>query len=162
MNIFDNACVWFTVFCFEIEYLASDHSIHRASGASDLLHNVNAGFGRAPQFAQDFVGIRLQCIAGQNCNGFTENDMAGRLSPSQVVVVERRQIVVDERISVQHFQRAAPFAPLPCTAPGAAACRRQRRYAAWLCGSTQASASRAEGDGRESSRSARSRKPESP
>ncbi len=54
-----------------------------------------------------FVRLGLQGIARQNGDGFAENFVAGGPAPAQIVIVERGQIVVDQRIGVQHFERRA-------------------------------------------------------
>ena len=49
---------------------------------------------------------REQRIARQNRHGVAEDFVAGELAAAVIVVIERRQIVVDQRISVDQFERA--------------------------------------------------------
>ena len=93
----------------------------------------------------------LQAVAGENRHAFAEHDVERRPPASQRVVVHRRQIVVDERIRVDHLDRArggqrelaaassaqvrtsrTPPATRPrrSAASDAAACRRQTRCTA--------------------------------
>ena len=66
--------------------------------------------GGAVEAGQHLEGAGLQGVAGQNRDGFAEGHVAGGLAAAQVVVIERGQIVVDERIGVQHLDgRAQPF-----------------------------------------------------
>ena len=53
------------------------------------------------------VGEGLERVSGEDGDGFAENDVAGGLAAAEIVVVERRQIVVDERIGVQHLDGCA-------------------------------------------------------
>ena len=79
-------------------------------------------------------GQRQQAVAGQDRRRLVERLVAGRPAPPQVVVVHRRQVVVDQRIGVHHLQRAGrrqrrlrrrPRTPRPPSgrAPAGAACR---------------------------------------
>ena len=56
---------------------------------------------------QHFEGAGLQRVAGEDGDGFAEGHVAGGLAAAQVVVVERGQIVVDERVGVQHLDGCA-------------------------------------------------------
>ena len=66
------------------------------------------GCGNA-EIGEDFVGLGLEGVAGEDGGGFSEDDMAGGLAAAEVVVVERGQIVMDERIGVQHLDRCGEF-----------------------------------------------------
>ena len=54
-------------------------------------------------------GEGLERVAGEDGDGLAEGDVAGRLAAAQVVVVERGEIVVDERVGVQHLERGTQF-----------------------------------------------------
>ncbi|MOA24425.1 hypothetical protein D3C78_1451000 [compost metagenome] len=96
------------VFGFQIQRLAATHAGNAAGGCQ-------FGYHRQP-VAQCHVGHlgigqngkcqRLQGIAGQNGVGLTKFDVAGRLTATQIVVVHRRQIVMDQRIGVNAFYRS--------------------------------------------------------
>jgi hypothetical protein len=55
----------------------------------------------------DVEGQRQQRVAGEDGRRLVESLVHGRAAAAQVVVVHRRQIVVDERIAVQQFERRA-------------------------------------------------------
>ena len=59
--------------------------------------------------AEHFVGIGLQRVSGEDGGCFSERYVAGGASATQVVIIERGQVVVDERIGVDHLQRGAEF-----------------------------------------------------
>ena len=52
-------------------------------------------------------GVSQQSVAGQNGGGFVKSLMRGRSSSPQIVVVHRRQIVMHERVAMDHLQRAS-------------------------------------------------------
>ena len=56
--------------------------------------------------ADDLEGQRLQGVAREDGCGFVELAVAGRPAAAQVVVVHGRQVVVDQRVGVDHFHRA--------------------------------------------------------
>ena len=56
---------------------------------------------------QHFIGLGLQSVAGEDRDGLAECFVASGTSAAQVVVVERGQIVVNQGIGVQHFERRA-------------------------------------------------------
>ncbi len=75
--------------------------------------------GRALEAGQHLEGAGLQRVAGQDGDGLAKGHVAGGLAAAQVVVVEGRQVVVDERVGVEHLEgRAQPLNALR------AACRR--------------------------------------
>ena len=74
---------------------------------SDLFDDADPRVRSTGQPAQDFVGLGLQCIAGQYRDGFPKNHVTSWTSAAQIVVVERRQIIVDEGIGMQHFERGS-------------------------------------------------------
>ena len=55
---------------------------------------------------QHLEGEREQRVARQNRHGVAENFVAGGNAAPQIVVIERGQIVVNQRIGVNQFQRA--------------------------------------------------------
>jgi len=90
---------------FEVDDLAADHAIDGASGMSSLANDRNPRLRRTTDLRQHFVGLRLQGVSRENGDGLAERLMAGGTPAPQVVVVERGQIVVDQRIGVEHFER---------------------------------------------------------
>ena len=77
----------------------------RASPSERAARDLGARVG--PGIGQDLEGERLQSVARQNGGGFVEGAVGGRLSPPQIVIVHRRQVVMDQRIGVHAFDRRA-------------------------------------------------------
>ena len=63
---------------------------------------------------EDLEGQRVQRIAGKDRGRFVEGVVHGRLAAPEVVIVHARQIVVDQRIDVDAFDREPdPHRPRP-------------------------------------------------
>ncbi len=61
-----------------------------------------------PDLARDHLeSQRQQTVTGQDGRRLVKRPVAGRPATPQVVVVHRRQIVVDQRIGVNHLQRTS-------------------------------------------------------
>ena len=54
----------------------------------------------------DFKRLRQQRVARQHGDAFAEHLVVGRLAAAEIVVVHRRQIVVDERVGVDALDGA--------------------------------------------------------
>ena len=50
--------------------------------------------------------LRQQCITSQHGDAFAKNFVVGRLAAAKIIVIHRRQIIVDERVSVDALHRA--------------------------------------------------------
>ncbi len=94
-------------FAFNVEHLAADHAIHGAGGACNFSDNGDGEVGWATQTGEHFIGLGLQRIASEYGDGLAINDVAGGFAAAQIVVVERRQIVMHQRIGVQHLDGRA-------------------------------------------------------
>ena len=92
---------------FEVNDLAADHAVDGAGGVGDFPDDGDARLGRASDLRQHFVGLGLQGVSGEDGDGLAEGFVAGGTSAAQVVVIERGQIVVDQGIGVEHFERRA-------------------------------------------------------
>ena len=97
------------VFRLQIHDLSADHAIHRAGGARDLFDDAHPRLRRTLQPRQHFVGLGLQRIAGENRDRLAKRFVACGTPAAQVVIVERGQVVMDQRVGVQHLQRRAQF-----------------------------------------------------
>ena len=51
----------------------------------------------------DLEGVREERVAGQDRHRLSEDTVAGGTPAAQIVVVERRQIVVDQRVGMDHL-----------------------------------------------------------
>ena len=98
------------MFAFQVQHLAADHAVNGADGVGDKADDLNGGGGRAVEPGQHLEGAGLQRVAGQNGDGLAEGHVAGGLAAAQIVVVQGGQVVVDERVGVEHLQgRAQPL-----------------------------------------------------
>ncbi len=50
-------------------------------------------------------GLRVEPVAGEDRDVLAERDVAGGPAAAQVVVVHRRQVVVDQRVGVDQLER---------------------------------------------------------
>src|SRR5579863_5494438 len=103
MDIFNRGQIRLVMFGLEIDDLASDHTVNGAGAARDLLDQTDASFGWALQPRQDFVSPSLQSVACENSDSFPIYFVTSRAAAPQIIVVESGKIVVDQRVSVQHF-----------------------------------------------------------
>ncbi len=90
--------------------LAADHAIHGAAAERKFVDKRD--FARRVQaFDADegLHGEREQSVARENRHGFAEDFVAGGFAAAEIVVIEGGKIVVDQRIRVDHFERASGF-----------------------------------------------------
>ncbi len=66
---------------------------------SDSRVRMGRGMG------EDFEGQCQQGIAGQDRGGLVKGLMNGRTSAPQIVIIHRRQVVMDERVTMHAFKR---------------------------------------------------------
>ena len=87
-----------------IEHLTADHAVH----AGVLAQNPDAaqrGLRRNVCLRSGLERRGQQTVAGELCRRLVERLVAGRTAAAQIVVVHARQIVVNERIGMDHFER---------------------------------------------------------
>ena len=85
--------------------LPADH-VARPGGLGQRRTTRRGHRRRLDLLGQHLEGQRQQGVAGQNGRGLVERLVAGGPAAPQIVVVHGRQIVVDQRIGVDHFDRA--------------------------------------------------------
>ena len=90
----------------QIDHLAADHAGGAGSGgecrdelAAHRRIAMRVGIG------QHLEGSGQQAVAGEHRGRLVEFLVAGRAAAAQIAVVHRRQIVMDERIGVDHLDR---------------------------------------------------------
>ena len=102
----------------QVDHLAADHA--GAAGRSRQGGDELAAHRRVAVrvgVRQHLEGHRQQPVAGEDRGRIVELLVAGRPAAAQIAVVHRRQIVVDQRIGMDHLdrrrdlQRAAPRHP---------------------------------------------------
>ena len=109
MNRLHQLARGFLVFALEIQHLSANHAVHSSHSVGNERDNLHRRRGRRVKAGQHLEGARLQSVAGENSYCFSELHVAGGLAAAQIVVIQRRQVVVNQRVGVQHLQsRAQP------------------------------------------------------
>ena len=92
----------------EVERLAAGHAAEpggarqrRAPASSRALRPASV----ASPVGEDVEGKRQQAVAGEDGGRLVEGAVHGRLAAAQIVVVHRRQVVMDQRVAVHAFER---------------------------------------------------------
>ena len=88
----------------QVGHLPGDHARRprRPGQLADQLHRQRR---IVHPVGEDLEGERQEAVARQNRGRLVKGLVAGRPAAPQIVVVHRRQIVVDERIGVDHLDR---------------------------------------------------------
>ena len=91
----------------QIDGLASGHAT-TATGMRQEAHHLDLLLGPIGQrhIRDQLKRQRLQAVPRQQCRGFSELHVHGRLSPPQHVVVHAGQVVMHQRIGVNAFHCA--------------------------------------------------------
>ena len=152
MNVVELLFLEGLAFGFQVGDLSADHSFDGARCARQLGDQFDAPLGGNRKLRQHEKGQRQQGIAGKNRHRIAEDFVAGRLAAPEVVVVERRQIVMNQRVGVDQFERAGagldacePLATIHsqpsrrprCTARAGCACLPRTGCSAWRDGWSQ-------------------------
>ena len=93
-------------FAFQIGHLPGNHAAHGAGSGGQLGDEAHFGAVRDSEPGKRFEGQGEKRVSGQNRHGFAEHLMTGELAAAVVVVIESRQVVVDQRIGVDELQGA--------------------------------------------------------
>ena len=105
MNIFERLRADGFALRFEVRNLPADHSVHRSCRRCNFREHLYAQFridwGRSKCFERQCE----QGISRQYRDGLTELLVTRGLAASQVIVIKSRQIVVNQRIGVDKFNR---------------------------------------------------------
>jgi len=107
MNILEGFWLDTLAFAFEVGNLPADHTFHGASSAAHFLENRESALSRRRTFADDLKRQGEQSIAGEDCGGFAKLFVARGLSAAEVIVIQSRQIVANQRIGVNEFDGAS-------------------------------------------------------
>src|SRR5271170_1811543 len=90
----------------QIVHLSADHAAHRSGRDGQFFDQPGLRLRLALHLRQHLKSQRQQCVARQDRDRLAEYFVAGRPAATQIVVVERGKIVVNQRISVNQLQRA--------------------------------------------------------
>src|SRR6185312_5442516 len=86
---------WLLTLAFDIGHLSADHAIDCAGGEGELAdQRDDAGGLGVVHDAERLDREREEGIAGEDRHGFSEYFVAGGLAAPEIVVIERREIVV--------------------------------------------------------------------
>ena len=95
-----------TVLRLEIKYLPADHALG-TGGAADLVRHTQECLGGYILLPQDHGECkREECIPRKNRNAVAVYDVICRLAAPQIIIVHRGQIIVNERIRMNHLECA--------------------------------------------------------
>ena len=88
----------------QVQHLAADHAVP-AGRLGQRRHQLAADVGVlvGRRIGQHLEGEGQQPVAGQDGGRLVELAVAGRTAAPQFAIVHRRQIVVDQRIAVDHL-----------------------------------------------------------
>ena len=126
----------------DVDVLAADHAVD-AGGGGELADGLEQVGGVAGLLVEDELErLGVEAVAGEDGDVLAELDVAGGPAAAQVVVVHRREVVVDEAVGVDELERGgeredarrvACRAPWRwrARAPGGCACRRRAGCSAW-------------------------------
>jgi len=107
VNVFESFGADAFAFGFQVGDLAPDHAVHGSGGSGYFGEDPYTKIGVDRSCADGFKSESQECVTGQNGDGFAELLVASRLPTAEVVVVERRKIIMDEGISVDKFDGAS-------------------------------------------------------
>ena len=102
----------------KVEHLAAGHAGEPAgAGKPEDELAAHRGVGMNRRIGEALEGERLERVAGEDRRRLVEGAMDARLAAAQVVVVHRRQVVVDERVAMQELDRGAGLHDAGVVAP---------------------------------------------
>src|SRR5438105_4815252 len=105
MYIFEHFGIHGPSLSFEVRDLSTDHAVARTSGGRNFADYRDS----ACDIYTCRIGKRLkreceQRVTRKNCRRFVKLLVARRLATPEIVVIERRQIVMNQRIRMNEFQ----------------------------------------------------------
>src|SRR5579859_7003424 len=106
MNVFERGGVCLLASRFNIRHLASHHARSRSNGVSDFVDHAQLSgiFGTASgprlEGGHYFKRERQKRVTGQDGHCFPKDAMASGLAAPEVVIIERRKIIVNQRVSM--------------------------------------------------------------
>ena len=94
-------------FKFQIKALAANHT--EVTGThSHFAYSFNQNFRINILLFQHYLKCQSeQAVTGKHCHSFTKNLMIGQTAAAIIIVIHARQVIVNQRIGVNHFQTAS-------------------------------------------------------
>src|ERR1700747_1225654 len=106
MNVLQHLWVDRFAFGFDVGDLAANHSIDGACSSGKLCKDGGAAICGGGSCTDGFKCQSQKSIAREDGDGFAEFLMASRFATAEVIVVQRRQIIVDQGESMDEFDGA--------------------------------------------------------
>src|ERR1700747_469699 len=107
MNVLQHLWVDRFAFGFDVGDLAANHSIDGACSGGNLCKDGSAAICGGGSCTNGFKCQSQKSIAREDGDGFAEFLVASRFATAEVIVVQRRQIIVDQGVSVDKFHAAS-------------------------------------------------------
>ncbi len=89
----------------DVQVLPADHPLHAGCGSQLTCGGEQVGRLRLLAREQQAERFRVEAVAGEDRDLLAERAVARRPPAAKVVVVHRRQVVVDQRIGVDQLER---------------------------------------------------------
>ncbi len=106
MNVFQRRSVHRLATRLHIGDLPADHPINSAGGRADFGDDLDPSGSFERSARERLKSPRQQSVPRENSHRFPEYLMTRRLAAAQIVVIERRQVVMDQRIGMYELDRA--------------------------------------------------------
>src|SRR5882724_9190833 len=106
MDVLEHLWIDGLAFGFDVRDLATDHSIDGASGRCNFCEDGGAAFRRGRCCPNRFESERQEGVASEDGNCFAEFFVASGLAATEVIVVQRRQVIVNQGVGVDEFDGA--------------------------------------------------------
>ena len=105
MDVFQCFQINLATLTFQIHHLTT-HQPRCSRHQGKLSHHLQQPFSRNPCTAHGhhFEGPAEQSIASENGHGIAVDLVVGGATTAQIIVIHRRQIVMDQRHGVDHLQ----------------------------------------------------------
>src|SRR5208282_6745688 len=101
MDVFEARRVPGAIRRLQVNHLSSHHPSYGPNGMGEFTDDLQGALRSAIGSAGNGLkSKRQQSVAGKNRGGLAENHVGSGLAAPQVVVVEGRQIVVNQRVRV--------------------------------------------------------------
>ena len=95
---------------FDVGYLAADHAFHGAGGEGEFLDEREFARGLEALDPRECLHRqREQRVARKDGHRVAEDFVVGQFAAAVIVVIERRQVVVNQRIGMDHLERTGRF-----------------------------------------------------
>src|SRR6266478_7467695 len=106
MNVRQHLRIDGLAFGFDIRDLAANHSVNRAGGSSNFHDDGSATLRGGGCCTDCFERQGQESIACEDGGGLTEFLVASRFAAAEVIIVQRRQIIVNPGIGVDKLDSA--------------------------------------------------------